>query len=277
MSMKLVSFETAVPFHDNDDADPHPLRYADIHAVLRQELSEGVYAVGCRFPSDAELQSRFQVGRHTVREALKALADEGYISRLRRRGTFVLATTLQARYVQFLGTLHDLVDFGVETRLDVQSFGITRLRDAQMCDWLKLPSGQRWLHITGVRKHHETGQPVCWSEFFLPPQYAFKKSQLDGRQRTIHELVARLHGFDIDYIDQEFGATALPGSMAEPLQAAADSAAMLVVRRYHRPAVAQNRHGLDTLVQATLNVFPAGRYWVRGKVERDRSGSPTSF
>lgn len=255
---------------DEDFLGERPLRHTDIHAVLRRELTSGVYTVGGRFPGDAELQARFGVGRHTIREALKALADEGYIERRRRSGTFVLAAAPDARYVQSLGNLHSLLDFSFDTRLEVRSFRHVELRDPQLCDWLSLPSGERWLRINGVRIHRRTELPVCWSEFFLPPAYSIDATHLNDLKGPIHELVARLYGFDINHVDQQIGAVALPVRVARPLQVTAKSPALAVVRRYHRKQSPEKHEGLDSLTQATLNLFPAGRYWVRSKIERDR-------
>ena len=73
--------------------------------------------MGARFPGEEELQKRFGVGRHTVREALKMLAAEGYIDRRRKSGTVVLSVAPTVRYLQSLGTIENPFDFGVNTKL----------------------------------------------------------------------------------------------------------------------------------------------------------------
>lgn len=40
-------------------------------AELAEEIAAGKHPKGARFPTELELQQRFQVGRHTAREALK--------------------------------------------------------------------------------------------------------------------------------------------------------------------------------------------------------------
>jgi Bacterial regulatory proteins, gntR family len=42
-----------------------------------------------RFPGDNELTGHYGVSRHTVREAVRRLQDEGVVERGRGRGTFV--------------------------------------------------------------------------------------------------------------------------------------------------------------------------------------------
>jgi DNA-binding GntR family transcriptional regulator len=247
-----------------------PLRHGDVRMSLARELAEGHYPVGSRFPSETELQARFGIGRHTAREALKTLADEGFIDRRRKSGTIVLTTMPGARYSQPLGSLHNLLDFGFETWLQVHAFAHVRLHDDRLCDLLKVPPGLRWLRVTGVRVRRDTNVPVCWSEHYLPPSYGFERDALDTLEGPIHAMVASRHGFEVDHVDQEIGAGHVTAAVAGLLCAEVASPALLVVRRYHRAPSGEAKDEMSTLTQAVLNLFPAGRYWVRSRIERDR-------
>ena len=78
---------------------------------LTDEIAKGHYTVGARFPTEAELRLRFGVGRHTIREALKLLTEQGLIGRRRKTGTFVLSTSPVSPYVHSLRDLKGLLDF----------------------------------------------------------------------------------------------------------------------------------------------------------------------
>lgn len=54
-------------------------------------ITAGELAVGDRLPTEPELAGAFAVGRHSVRRAMAALAEEGLVSVERGRGTFVRA------------------------------------------------------------------------------------------------------------------------------------------------------------------------------------------
>ena len=56
---------------------------------LRGEILAGVTPVGARLPSESELAARFAVHRHTVRQAVAALAAEKLVVARRGSGTFV--------------------------------------------------------------------------------------------------------------------------------------------------------------------------------------------
>lgn len=62
-----------------DSSSGVPL-YRQIKDILRSEVAEGI--VDPRRPmTEAQLLSRFEVSRAPIRQALKELADEGYVYR----------------------------------------------------------------------------------------------------------------------------------------------------------------------------------------------------
>lgn len=60
-----------------------------LKSALLGSLQDGSFKVGDRFPSEPELIARYGVSRATVREAIIALEQEGWLKRLQGKGTFV--------------------------------------------------------------------------------------------------------------------------------------------------------------------------------------------
>jgi GntR family phosphonate transport system transcriptional regulator len=60
-----------------------------IATSLSNDISEGIYQQGHKLPTEAVLAARFGVNRHTVRQAMGALADEGIVHARRGAGVFV--------------------------------------------------------------------------------------------------------------------------------------------------------------------------------------------
>src|SRR5688500_5986168 len=67
---------------------PVPL-YHQVKTSILQEIEAGQWRPDSRLPSEDELAERFQVSKITVRQALRDLAQLGYIRREQGRGTFV--------------------------------------------------------------------------------------------------------------------------------------------------------------------------------------------
>ena len=84
---------------DRDSALP---LWAQVLGDLRRRLARGEFRL--RFPGDHELTEQYGVSRHTVREAVRRLQDEGVLERGRGRGTFVIHGAIE----QPLGALYSL-------------------------------------------------------------------------------------------------------------------------------------------------------------------------
>jgi GntR family phosphonate transport system transcriptional regulator len=63
--------------------------WRQIADALRDEIAAGLFAVGERLPTEAELSLRFGVNRHTLRRAIAALSADGLVRADQGRGTFV--------------------------------------------------------------------------------------------------------------------------------------------------------------------------------------------
>jgi GntR family phosphonate transport system transcriptional regulator len=64
-------------------------RWETIAAELRDDILQGRFAPAERLPNEQALAERFGVNRHTLRQAMQALAREGHVHVRQGRGTFV--------------------------------------------------------------------------------------------------------------------------------------------------------------------------------------------
>jgi GntR family transcriptional regulator len=67
---------------------PVPL-YHQLQCVLKAEIEAGKWQPDQQIPTETKIAERFGVSKITVRQALQALAEQGYIRREQGRGTFV--------------------------------------------------------------------------------------------------------------------------------------------------------------------------------------------
>lgn len=56
---------------------------------LKQQITEGVYTIGDKLPTEPELMKTFKVGRSSIREAVKLLVNMGVVQVRQGSGTFV--------------------------------------------------------------------------------------------------------------------------------------------------------------------------------------------
>jgi GntR family transcriptional regulator len=67
---------------------PVPL-YHQLQCVLKAEIESGKWQPDEQIPTETKIAERFGISKITVRQALQALAEQGYIRREQGRGTFV--------------------------------------------------------------------------------------------------------------------------------------------------------------------------------------------
>ena len=69
--------------------------YIQIAQQLRQSVHGGTYRVNERLPAESQLAERFGVNRHTLRQAIALLKQEGLLRIARGRGTLVTAAPIR--------------------------------------------------------------------------------------------------------------------------------------------------------------------------------------
>jgi DNA-binding LacI/PurR family transcriptional regulator len=70
-------------------AQSNEIKHRALLEALKAEILGNKYAVNRAFPSEAQLSRKYKVSRTTVRKALDTLHHEGWILKIRGRGTFV--------------------------------------------------------------------------------------------------------------------------------------------------------------------------------------------
>lgn len=95
--------------------------WRQIQKALTDDIQAAVIVPGERLPTEHDLAERFQVNRHTVRRAMKALEDDGLIRIEQGRGTFALEqvidypVTRRTRFSENLAAQHVLTGSNVRS------------------------------------------------------------------------------------------------------------------------------------------------------------------
>ena len=73
--------------------------YQQLKKAIMIEIKSGKLKPGDEFPSEKEIMADTGLSRVTVRQALNAIAAEGYLDRKRGKGTFVTRPKLEANFI----------------------------------------------------------------------------------------------------------------------------------------------------------------------------------
>lgn len=230
-------------------------RYRQLAALLRKRITSGKLKPGDSLPTEMELCETFSISRHTARDALRLLSEDGLIARRRGAGT-VVAAPGQATFAQALSDFDSILQYARDARFDV-----TTERDADPDSLFRLGLKGAYRQFIGFRR---TGRqpPQAITAVYVRPQVAPDTAIISKLSGSISEWIEQTHALSIDRVVQRMEAVALNASQAKRLGVETGSPALRTVRRYRDSA------GDQVLVSESLH--PAGRFAYEMTLERKR-------
>ena len=98
--------------------------YTQLTGIVKNAITSGALRVGDLLPSEAELCDRFEISRNTVRQAIGALEEAGFVVRKRGKGTFVTDPGTRRKGVQYSFTT-EIMSMGKHPSSTLVSFDVT--------------------------------------------------------------------------------------------------------------------------------------------------------
>lgn len=122
-----------------------------IHQQLTQDISQGVFRVGDRLPSEALLAKRFGVNRHTIRRALDALQTDRWVYTRQGAGTYVAGRPQVYQLGKRTRLRQGLGRMSAQVSLEILA-SETRPAHAIECEKLQLRTDTPVHWISGIRR-----------------------------------------------------------------------------------------------------------------------------
>lgn len=156
-----------------DDEQGEALHVAPLYVKLkdyvRSRVEAGEWKIGQRVPSENELVDILGVSRMTANRALRELADEGLVVRVRGKGSFVAAKKRTSQFQSVPNIADEISRNG-----GVHSARVILLQtetcDVDIAEALALPTGSFAAHSIIV--HAEDGVPMQIEDRFVNSDYA---------------------------------------------------------------------------------------------------------
>lgn len=219
--------------------------------MLRTEIAEGVHEAGGLLPTEAELCRRFEVSRHTVREALRTLRDERLVESRQGAGTIVSPLSRADEFQLEALSINDLAAYASELQLEVRSVGMETI-SRETSQWTGIPEGENWLAVRGFAMAKGQPLPVCWSEHFIHADFAIVEPFVRKHRGPLFLLIEKVSGEAIAEIAQDVSAALVPDELAGDFGVEPRSAGMDVWRSYRTQG--------GRVAQITLHHHPANRF-----------------
>jgi DNA-binding GntR family transcriptional regulator len=232
-------------------AGPTVPLYRRVAGTLRRDILGGAPPAGERLPAECELCRRFGVSRHTIRQALRQLRDEGLIVSRQGAGTIVQRPAGKPAYVQTFASIEELIPYAAENRYDVEASVLLRC-DAPLARKLGCARGEQWLRITGCRYAAGESAPICWTEVYIRPQFRGVTRRLARHKGAIYAWIEEMYGQRFAEVRQTLRVCAVPKALAAVLGVEPAAAVVEVCRVY--------RLTNGTVAEVAFNLHPAERF-----------------
>jgi len=227
--------------------------YRQVAEGLRRRILTGELTPGAQLPTEMALCDTLGISRHTAREALRILTEDGLILRRRGAGTVVAEAPAPA-FAQTLGDFDDILQYARDARFVCQS---AEPADAEALDALGL-TGEFSL-LTGLRQVSQE-PPMALTRVFVRADIAPDFETVNRLSGSISEWLEATHAIAITRVTQRMEAVALSGTQASVLGVRAETPALRTIRRY--------RDTGGEIIQLSESLHPAGRFAYEMRLER---------
>lgn len=209
-----------------DRESPVPAHY-QLKQILLERVRDGDWAPASRIPSEAEIQMAYRVSRTTVRQAVLALVQEGFLRRERGVGTFVRPLKLQEDLSHLKGFTEDMEERGLRAGARVVAVGEVQA-DQQIRASLELPEGALVCRIERVRL--ADGQPISHELTYWRSDVGALLLQEDLADAPLYRLVEQKYGFNLSGAHETIEAALPSPAQAEALSIRRDTPVLVIHR-----------------------------------------------
>lgn len=230
-------------------------RYRQIADELREAIASGRLKPGDALPTEMELCAARDISRHTAREALRLLAEDGLIARRRGAGTVVTQPPAPA-FAQPIGDFDSILQYARDA-----AFLPDRARPATAAEAKRLSLTGAFTAYPGLRRASGAA-PLAITTIYVLDALAPPLETVRALTGSISEWVESAHGVSVASVTQRMEAVALTKGDAARLGVAEASPALRTLRRY------TDVSGRTILVSESLH--PAGRFAYEMKMTRQR-------
>lgn len=203
-------------------------RYQLVAEQLLQGIEDGSYAVGELLPSEAQLCEQHSVSRHTVRAAIRELAERGLLLAQPGVGTRVVSRKM-GQYTQVMKEISDLTGYVKETTRQVIDRRVLTATEADIA--LPGEADAEWHMFEAVRQVVDEEVNIAWTQVFVLPHYAEALGDVTENE-LVNTLIETRFGTRTSTLRQAIKATACPAGAAQCLGLKPGDPALSIVREY---------------------------------------------
>lgn len=171
-----------------DKSVPIPL-YFQLKELVLDEIKKGNYKEGDMIPTENEISEEFQISRTTVRQAITELVQEGWLYRVKSKGTFVTRPKIPQDFLRKLESFRDQIE-RLGMKPSTQLIELRREKaDEEVANALNIAEGEDVIYL--FRKRFADEQPIVTIHTYLPYDKCAFIMGHDLEQESLYETMAQ--------------------------------------------------------------------------------------
>ena len=201
--------------------------YYKLYVDLKESLNSGKYQKGDKLPTEKELCQNYGISRLTVRRAMDELRREGFIERLKGKGTFVTGSKREEQLAILTGFTDEARKRGSETRSVVLENKLVRV-PADAVELFDIPADAMVVLLKRVR--FLEGEPYAIEEAYLNVGADIRFlniTQRDMEKESLYGILRKEFNINISYAEEEMELTRLKKEEARFLRQEQDDCAIM--------------------------------------------------
>lgn len=189
-------------------------QYRKVYEILRRHIVDGVYKEGDLLPSENELCVIYSITRPTVRQALAALVNDGYIRKQQGKGSIVHALPKGIGILSIAGTTSAFGGKNLETKIIAKPF---------VCKWgedfffrlskTEIESG--CIKMERLRLYQ--GKPIFYDINYLPNINLPRFTSRNFENKSLFDVLRVSYGIEVKGGEQKIRAIRAADHVADYL------------------------------------------------------------
>lgn len=172
---------------------PIPLYY-QLKEILLTQIKK--VKPGTSLPTELELCEQFNISRPTVRQAINELVVEGYLTRMKGKGTFVTEPKIQQDFLIALKSFpQEMQEKGMIPTTKVLEIKTLSAAD-HVSEALKIPAGGEVIKLTRLRSAN--GTPIVVVTTFLPTEKLPNFFSHNWEDESLYKVLEQEYHYTID-------------------------------------------------------------------------------
>lgn len=192
-----------------DRSNPLPYYY-QLKEFIIEDIENKVLKPGERITSENELCEKFNISRSVVRQTLNELRYEGFLYKVKGKGTFVAEPKITESLAQsVVGFYEDMTSIGVNPKTKVLELSRVQC-DTNIAKKLQIESREEVIKITRLRFINK--QPFVLTTSYIPFKLCPGLLKVDLNNKSLYSVMEEKFNIKINHASRTLEAIAAGGS-----------------------------------------------------------------